>query len=130
MRLLTQAKDHSHDSEIEVHKVLQLKPKMKHKADGGFYLNVYLWGLEAGLDGRVRYEYDLQGTHRNPKVERHIGGLVSGSDQLRSDGVVIDRNQEMFWVKDIGIWDFKVIVTDRVTGQKVVQELKGVEVTK
>jgi hypothetical protein len=106
-RVLVLDQRRSVNYEIQWHEVLQLKPKMKCKAAEGFYLSTFIVGLEAGLDGKVSYAYNVEGTNRSDKVERHLGGLISGSDQIRSDEVVSFNMQEMFLEQDIGIWDFK-----------------------
>jgi hypothetical protein len=118
------------DEQLEVEEAFKRKPQMVYKIDKGVLLNTYIKGLEAGLDGRVRYDIQIEGINRDPKVYRRFGGSSSGSDSIRSDEMIVVREQEMFWKEDVGFWDFKLTVTDEVTGKKRIAILKGVEVKK
>lgn len=129
MRLLLHGKDQMEAKQAVV-EVLKLKPKMKFATDSPLMIRTYVWGLTPDREGMVRYSCDVKGTSRNPKIEAHKGGSSSGSADIRYDHALSDTEMQSFGKDEQGIWDFKVTVTDTVTGKSVVQEIKGVEVTK
>lgn len=106
------------------------KSQMVYGVDKGLLLRTYIRGLEIGPDGLFNYDVKIEGLNRNPKSIRQFGGITSASSEARADEVIVESEPQMFWKEDIGIWDFKITVTDRVSGEKRMTVLKGVEVRK
>lgn len=99
------------------------KTKFSVSKDPAIGMKISITGLERYREGRVNYNYDLRGKPRNPKNPRGIGG--SGNAR-----VTTISEQGVFQKGDEGIWDFKITITDVISGKTAVQEIKNVEVTK
>jgi hypothetical protein len=127
VKFLLHTNDHI-DRETENDKILKLKTRTRFKVGSPLMVRTYVWGFAPNREGLISFDIDATGIHRNPKVEGRKGGTMVGQDDIRFDEALETHHLGSFDKKDVGIWDFKVTIKDRVSGKVLLHELKNVEV--